>query len=1013
MATHGRIGNNLGFVSSLTDIDYTLSPVVHYNFRKDNVRLTLADDRWYPSRPFAIGKGDDLSIVLDNDVSSKRFDVSMFRRVSLSGNASYTNAGTTISDFDGPMFGPTSANQFPFEDFALVMQPRVRTNVGTTSEILWRWKSFGANNVGIEYDYPIAPSQTTGWSVDYTTSANARASVLLPSGAARNLNTLTISTRIAVSNDIEVSAVTGHFFWLHTGYDVTTATSDGTDTTVTLASPTAAPTTVLVNAGLTNGDTIYLTSVIGWLPSGQYVVHTVTGMTFKITVNTGGAQGPTAGGASFITLDTAPGADWTNVTLGDVVSLATTFGVTPIAAGVPLIVDVIATGARSIRTAAKYGNAAAVNPVMSGPIADLANVKAFPAGDTITLILYGLTIDPNIPFTGTNIGVGGSVLVPTWYTTSNNTTSYPFADGINYIKTTTITPNLGGFDYSVTFKNLISTALSGYTQWQYEDAYLCPMTAANVCSYLNNLAVCGLSANGRAETSSRGAKVQIATSTIGSVGSVQIRGGLANSALANVRGAATETGDFLACNTVVPTTQTSGFHGGWPVKITNTVPYVKVNELTQHDLVSIVGNEWTVGWFLSYPVWSPFPTYNPPDIVTFGYVAYICTQFGTTGVFQNPITAPSRWSVTAPGNASVATSHAEANVYWQIERQGNLMAMVWHGNGGGLPTITGYGPGDYLVVSNDGITDTVSQANIGTFIITAMDEAETTFYFENPNGVEERAIASINEITRDSLMPGDKIVVGSDVWGVLNRRTFTVDSVGYVSDDLAPTFTTVETPAPVSSLIFGPKPTVQVQSGRLHSFIKTINSIVPLTEDPTYSVISFVKDANDTTMDAIGENYGSQLSALCKLAFPVVTSIGTDGYAHSVGLVGEADKVMYGYETDPVSYPGVVAAGSNINISGPLVKRIQVGLSLRVRGTVSTVFEAVRGAVATFVNNSKVGESIAISDIISVASSIGGVEAVSVASPAYTTTADRITVQPYEKPLVLQPELDITLTLIG
>jgi uncharacterized phage protein gp47/JayE len=130
-------------------------------------------------------------------------------------------------------------------------------------------------------------------------------------------------------------------------------------------------------------------------------------------------------------------------------------------------------------------------------------------------------------------------------------------------------------------------------------------------------------------------------------------------------------------------------------------------------------------------------------------------------------------------------------------------------------------------------------------------------------------------------------------------------------------------------------------------------------------------------------------------------------------LIGEADKVMYGYETDPVSYPGVVAAGSNINISGPLVKRIQVGLSLRVRGTTSVVFEAVRGAVATFVNNSKVGESIAISDIISVASSIGGVEAVSVSSPAYTTSADRITVQPYEKALVLQPELDITLTLIG
>lgn len=961
MATYDRIGNNLGHVSPLEYIDYTVAPTVHYYFRKDNLYPTLQDDRWYVSRPYAIGKGDDLSIVLDNDVNSKRFDVTMSRRVSLSGNASYTNAGTTIDDFDGTMFGPLSANQFPFEDFALVMQPRVRTDVGTNAEILWRWKGFGANNVGIEYDFPIAPSQTTGWSVDYSTSSNARASVLLPSGAARNLNTLTVATRIAVSNDVEASPIAGHYFWLHTGYDVSTMTSDGTDTTVTLVSPTAAPTTVLVNAGLTNGDTIYLTSTVGWIASNQYTVHTVSNMTFKITAATGGVQAPTVATGSFITLDTAPGADWTNVVSGDVVSLAATFGVTPIAAGVPLVVDVIATGKRSIRAAAKYGNAAAVNPLTSGPIADLANVKAFPAGDTITMILYGISLDPNIPFTGTNIGVGGSVVVPTWYTQSDNTLSWPFVDGINYIKTTTITPSGGGFSYDVTFKNLIDTDLSGYTQWQYEEAYLCPMTAANVCSYLNNLAVCGLSANGRAETSSRGSKVQIATSTIGSVGSVQVRGGLANSALANVRGAATETSDFLACNTVVPTTQTSGFHGGWPVKITNTSPYNKVNDLTSLNILSIVGNLWTVGPALT---------------------------------------------------ATVATSHAETSMYWQFEKQGNLMAMVYYSNGGTVPTLTGFGPGDYLVVSNNGFADTVSVANTGTFIITAMDEAETTFYFENANGVEERAVASTNEITRDSLMPGDKIVVGSDVWGVLNRRTFTVNTVNYVTDDLTPTFTTVETPA-ATGAVAGPQPTVQIQSGVLHSFIKTVNSIVPLTEDPSYSVISFVKDANDTTMDAIGENYGSQLSALCKLAFPVVTTIGTDGYAHSVGLVGEADKVMYGYETDPVSYPGVVAAGSNINISGPLVKRIQVGLSLRVRGTVSVVFEAVRGAVATFVNNSKVGESIAISDIIAVASSIGGVEAVSVSSPAYTTTADRITVQPYEKPLVLQPDLDVTLTLIG
>jgi hypothetical protein len=953
-----KIGNNLGYVSTLSSIVYPDGTPI-FNLRKSTTSLALTDDRWYASRPYAIGKGDDISIVLDNDVTSKRFDVTLSRRVSLTGSV-YGNTGVVISDYFSTLFGPTVDNAFPLEDFALVMHPRVVTNPGTTSEVLWSWKDFGYNNIGIQYECPVAPSQTASWTLDPTRTATSTLSVTLPSGAARVLTNLSTSGKIAVSNEAETLNFIVHPFWLMLGYEIATLQSDGSLTTVTIASPSGVDGMTLTGCGLTNGATLYVTVDAGipWLASGQYTISAVSGMTFKISAATGGAQGPTAGGTSHVALDAVAGADWTGVQLFDTLVLSSGFGAPAIVTGVPLIVEALGATTRWIKVVAKYGNVAAVTvPVLSGALTTTSFIQAFPSGGTIANIAAQVNALTTAPVSAIAVGAGGSIVDPTWYSQNNNTVSFPFEDGINYVKTTTMVSSGSGYNYTIDFKKDVSIVLAGYTQWAAEEAYLCPVTAASISAYLNQLAVCGLSANGSAMPSSSGSKVQIHTSTLGSVGSVQVRGGLANSAIADVHGAAYLTADLAATAVVVPTSQTSGFHAGWPARITNLTPYVKDYGITSGNLTSIVGNTWTF-------------------------------------------------------TAAIAYSHAEVSMSWQFEKHGKFWALVWD-NDVLPPVLIDFRAGDYIVISNNGTTDTVSGGNLGTFVITAIDAANYIIYLENPNGVAERVKASINLIDRDSAMVGDKLVVGTTAWGASNKRTFTIASVPYVSDTAVYSFVTVETPAAVAVPVAGPQNSVQLRAGILHSFVKTINSVVPLAADQTYSTMTFVEDGDTFNYVAIGENYGSQISAMCKLAFPITTAIGMDGYGHSVGLIGEADKVMYGYETDPVSYPGVVAAGSNINISGPLVRRIQVGLSLRVRGTVSVVFEAVRGAVATFVNNSAVGESIAISDIIAVASSIGGVEAVSISSPTFSTSSDRIAVQPYEKALVLQPEQDITLTLIG
>jgi uncharacterized phage protein gp47/JayE len=87
-------------------------------------------------------------------------------------------------------------------------------------------------------------------------------------------------------------------------------------------------------------------------------------------------------------------------------------------------------------------------------------------------------------------------------------------------------------------------------------------------------------------------------------------------------------------------------------------------------------------------------------------------------------------------------------------------------------------------------------------------------------------------------------------------------------------------------------------------------------------------------------------------------------------------------------------------------------LSIRVRSGVSTtdIASRVRSVVASVINKSGVGESVAISDIVAAASKVNGVLAVAVLSPTYSASSDLIPVQPYEKPLVLSLDQDVTIS---
>jgi hypothetical protein len=205
---------------------------------------------------------------------------------------------------------------------------------------------------------------------------------------------------------------------------------------------------------------------------------------------------------------------------------------------------------------------------------------------------------------------------------------------------------------------------------------------------------------------------------------------------------------------------------------------------------------------------------------------------------------------------------------------------------------------------------------------------------------------------------------------------------------------------------------VQVIEALPSKLIKRIRSIAPNQSDGTFVDIKF---SSSPCFQLIGNTAGSIMSPLDKLGFDTELAVGVDGYSHTTGLIAEANRVVYGDASDSAAYPGVVAAGANLNISGPLVKRITCALNIRVRSGVSTtdVTDRVKSAVAAVINGTGIGEPIAISDLVNAASKVNGVIAVSIISPTYNSESDLVSVQPYEKPLVLNLETDVQVSLVG
>jgi len=612
------------------------------------------------------------------------------------------------------------------------------------------------------------------------------------------------------------------------------------------------------------------------------------------------------------------------------------------------------------------------------PISQASNIQIFSnANQTASQITTAINAIASSPITATELGTGFGVINESTIDTLNTAVAYyTLDDGLNYVSVPR-SPGSLDWDYQLTFKNAIDSALSANADWQNEVVYICPTTAQNVVDWLNAPTVTGLSTVCNIETANKGQSVQISTLTPGSDGGVEVQGGFANNATATVIGPAANLINNMSLTTVSNADATGITYGTW-CRIQNTV------------LAPIF--PFTAGMFVSSWTSDGKITFNTNIVTRVVNRVQAKLQFEKQGVFV---------AISDMGLSGLLDFADVTSSCW---------VRIAPPTSPTLPPVSVANQGIYRVLRKD----------------SGVGGSSGVIFIENSNIAEEQSEAVIEVFTSTSIMPGQEFVLLTHEFGVANIGTWKIKNVGATTgtsgDDFAnlnsfvvDTSTKAVTPQSVTGPLSAATHTlVYVLETTPSSFIRKVLEISPNQGNAANADIRW----DDSTVDGaptIGAASGSIISALNKLDFPLNYFNGVDAYHYATGLVGEVNTVLYGDRQDPITYPGVAATNANIGVSSSIIKRIKVSLSVRLKTNTipKDMKNRIKSAVATVINTNPAGNPIAFSEIIAVVERVVGVKSAVITSPIYNLTNDLIPIQAYEKSRVLNLDPDIQVSFIG
>lgn len=119
------------------------------------------------------------------------------------------------------------------------------------------------------------------------------------------------------------------------------------------------------------------------------------------------------------------------------------------------------------------------------------------------------------------------------------------------------------------------------------------------------------------------------------------------------------------------------------------------------------------------------------------------------------------------------------------------------------------------------------------------------------------------------------------------------------------------------------------------------------------------------------------------LQFSVVAKYGVDGYRYYTGLAQQTQWTVDGRETDQTNYPGIRAAGVQVEIIEPVTIPVRIEVSVKTREgiTLSAISNDIKSSVSAYINNLKVGNDVILSEIVMAVKNVSGVFDMTISSP--------------------------------
>ena len=942
--------------------------------------------------PFSIGPYDSFNAIVDKDSVTGLFNIPMFRKVIPAVASNYSNT-LTITEPNGASLVTTFGIDYKFEDFAVYMKARAQTHpADNTKSALWRYYRHGKDGeaFAVRYSYPIAPNSAVKVPINHNQDTldlagvpRSTIDIVLPSGGLRTNPTLQTSTRLGLACN-KVANVTGTTYhsYLIVGYTVSSysRTDIGGATKLTLTMPPG-----LTHTGITVGDILYFDAVnpnTNTLYSGPFAVSQVDdpdGSDFNVWVGAGilcESNAPILSGSNpgTVSIDSlAKAAFPTSVQTGDLVYLTNTFNgeASKYTNTTMKVVSVSSAFQWLYCSFLNLGGAIDNQPPVYTQLASPSLIQVF-SGSTQTVAnivssvnaLAAIT-NSTVPITGTVLGDGtGVISLASWDESNTQATYYPLTDGVNFVEKT-IPPDISTGNIQLLLKAPINSNLSSNSDWLNEDIRLASQTSDNVVEWFNTPAATGLWSKAEIVDTING-NIQITSNSFGSESGIEILGGTANSSYASVYGSMhvnePQNGDAASALITIKRSDSDGFVGGRWVEITNT------NRLSKPGIIGL--------------------------------------QIAETVLSINSITKT--WTISGP--LYISTSYVREDRVVEIQKVGRYVCISMDSGAMAYGSIdqTGYLHIENPTSPHSRLSNT-ALSNQGTFPILACSlvDSRILVWIENSQAIEESSYSNIHFREFNSLTPGDLVIVSSNDFGVGNRKTYTVSSVGYVGGEYY--FTTDETPVDsVSPIVFTSNNLFTVVEGSQRKAIKNIVSVSPNQVDGSYADLK-VLDTNG--INFIGQANGSIVKALDKLEFPLGFNAGSDSYRYNTGLIGAASTQIYGDSLDTTQSTGFVANGASVIVAGTKVKRLRISLAIRANSRTQILIDQVKTAVASFVNG-LYKSPVAISDIMG-AAKVPGVTAVSVISPSFSSVSDTIPVQAYEKLMVLDINKDISVSFVG